>query len=62
MEYLNLYHKSVLKNIQNLPERTADAAVYILTEQLPMESSIHYQILIRLGNILRSDGIEKMSC
>ena len=59
---LNLYHKGVLKNLQSLPERTADAAVYLLSGQLPMESTLHYQILIRLGNILRSDSVEKEIC
>jgi hypothetical protein len=51
---LNLYHKSILKNIQNVPGRTADEGVYILSGQLPIESVLHYQILIRLGNILRN--------
>jgi hypothetical protein len=51
---LNLYHKSILKIIQNVPGRTADEGVYILSGQLPIESVLHYQILIRLGNILRN--------
>ena len=59
---LNLYHKSVLKNIQNVPERTASEGVYILSGQLPIESVLHYQILIRLGNILRSDCVEREVC
>jgi hypothetical protein len=56
------YHKSVLKVMQNLPERTADAAVYTLSGQLPLESFIHSQILVKLGSILRNGGIEKEIC
>lgn len=59
IKQVSQYHKSVLKTIQNLPERTADAAVYILCGQLPIESFIHSQILSKLGSILRNGGIEK---
>lgn len=59
---LSHYHKSVLKVMQNLPERTADAAVYALSGQLPLESFIHSQILVKLGSILRNGGIEKEIC
>ena len=59
---LSHYHKSVLKVMQNLPERTADAAVYTLSGQLPLESFIHSQILVKLGSILRNGGIEKEIC
>jgi hypothetical protein len=45
---LSHYHKSVLKVMQNLPERTADAAVFTLSGQLPLESFIHSQILVKL--------------
>ena len=62
LDALNQFHKSMLKNLQNLPERTADAAVYLLSGQLPVETDIHYQILVRLGNILRNDCIEKEIC
>ena len=45
---LSHYHKSVLKVMQNILERTADAAVYTLSGQLPLESFIHSQILVKL--------------
>jgi hypothetical protein len=35
--------KSFLKMIMNLSERTADAAIYILSGELPLESFIHSQ-------------------
>ena len=50
---LSHYHKSVLKVMQNLPERTADAAVYTLFGELPLESFIHSQILVKLGSIFK---------
>jgi hypothetical protein len=59
---LNLYHTSVLENIQNVPGRTADEGAYILSGQLPIESVLHYQILIRPGNILRNDCVEREVC
>jgi hypothetical protein len=40
------YTISVLKNIQIVPGRTADEGVYILSGQLPIESVLHYHILI----------------
>ena len=33
---LSSYHKSFLKMIMNLPERRADAAVYIISGELPL--------------------------
>jgi hypothetical protein len=45
---LSSYHKSYLKMIMNLSERTADAAMYILSGELPLESFIHSQILLKL--------------
>lgn len=56
---LNLFHKGQLKSLLNLPERTADAAVYILSGQLPIEAFIHYMVLVNLGNILSNNRIEK---
>ena len=58
---LNLYHKSILKNIQKVPGWTADEGVYILSGQLPIESVLHYHILI-LGNILRNDRVGREVC
>ena len=59
---LSSYHKSYLKMIMNLSERTADAAVYIISGELPLESFIHSQILLKLCSIIRYGGIEKELC
>jgi hypothetical protein len=48
--------------IMNLSERTADAAIYILSGELPLESFIHSQILLKLCSIIRYGGIEKELC
>jgi hypothetical protein len=48
--------------IMNLSERTADAAVYIISGELPLESFIHSQILLKLCSIIRYGGIEKELC
>jgi hypothetical protein len=59
---LSSYHKSFLKMIMNLSERTTDAAIYILSGELPLESFIHSQILLKLCSIIRYGGIEKELC
>jgi hypothetical protein len=59
---LSSYHKSFLKMIMNLSEHTVDAAVYILSGELPLESFIHSQILLKLCSIIRYGGIEKELC
>ena len=56
---LSSYHKFFLKMIMNLSERTADAAIYILSGELPLESFINSQILLKLCSIIRYGGIEK---
>jgi hypothetical protein len=48
--------------IMNLSERTADAAIYILSGELPLELFIHSQILLKLCSIIRYGGIEKELC
>ena len=55
---LSSYHKSFLKMIMNL----SDAAIYILSGELPLESFIHSQILLKLCSIIRYGGIEKELC
>lgn len=53
---LTLFFKRLLKQIQNLPERSADVGAYILTGQLPIEGEIHKRTLTTFGNIIRSYG------
>jgi surface polysaccharide O-acyltransferase-like enzyme len=48
--------------IMNLSECTADAAIYILSGELPLESFIHSQILLDLCSIIKYGGIEKELC
>ncbi|KAK3094330.1 hypothetical protein FSP39_000374 [Pinctada imbricata] len=43
----------------HLPKRTADAAVYILACDIPIEGDLHIKILGKLGNIFRSNGVER---
>ena len=56
---INQYHKTLLKQLMHLPKRTADAAVYILAGEVPVEADLHIKILNQLGNILRSTGVER---
>ena len=56
---INQYHKTLLKQLMHLPKRTADAAVYILAGEIPVEADLHIKILNQLGNILRSTGVER---
>ena len=43
---INQFHKKFLKQIMHLPDRTADAAIYILSGQIPVESEIHKHTLL----------------
>ena len=43
------FHKKFLKQIMHLPDRTADAAVYMLSGQIPVEGEIHKRTLGALG-------------
>ena len=46
---INQSHKKFLKQIMHLPDRTADAAIYILSGQIPFEGEIHKRTLGTLG-------------
>ena len=59
IDAINHYHKKVIKQLMHLPQRTADAAVYILAGEIPVEGDLHIKILGQLGNILRSSGVER---
>ena len=56
---INQSHKKFLKQFMHLPDRTADAAIYILSGQIPIEGKIHKRTLGTLGGILRSDSVER---
>ena len=46
---INQSHKKFLKQIMHLPDRTANAAIYILSGQIPIEGEIHKRTLGTLG-------------
>jgi hypothetical protein len=58
---LELFQKRMLKQILSLPTRTADAAVYVLSEILPVEAQIHIRTLVLFNNICNQadNSIEK---
>ena len=59
IQKLNQFHKRFLKQVMHLHERTADAAVYILSGQLPLVADLHKRVLGTLGSVLRSNSIER---
>ncbi|KAK3102589.1 hypothetical protein FSP39_012434 [Pinctada imbricata] len=59
IDAINHYHKKVIKQLMHLPQRTADATVYILAGDIPIEGDLHIKILGQLGNIFRSNGVER---
>ena len=59
IQKLNQYQRKILKSIMHLPERTANAGVYVLAGQLPIEADIDKKYLTHLMNILRSESVEK---
>ena len=49
IQKLNQFHKTILKQVMHLHERTADTAVYILSGQLPLVADLHKGVLGTLG-------------
>jgi hypothetical protein len=46
--------------VQNLPERTANEATYLMMGRIPVVGELHKRILKTFGNIIRKDNsIEK---
>ena len=56
---LEKYHKRILKQIQHLPECTADEAVYLLAGQLPIQGVLDKKHLTLFGAIAGSDSTER---
>ncbi len=48
---LNQYHKRLLKQIQGLPDSTANEAVYLLSGTQPLEATLHSRIMSLFGMI-----------
>ncbi|CAG2226312.1 DNCL2 [Mytilus edulis] len=53
---LTIYFVKLLKRIQHLPDRTANAAVLLLIGQIPIEAEIHKRILGIFRNIIDNDN------
>ncbi|VDI37464.1 Hypothetical predicted protein [Mytilus galloprovincialis] len=53
---LTTYFVKLLKRIQHLPDRTANAAVLLLIGQIPIEAEIHKRILGNFRNIIDNDN------
>ena len=56
---LNQFHKKLLKQIQTLPDRTADSAIFLLLGALPLQATIESRMLNLYGIICRSSGVER---
>ena len=50
---LDTYHRKLLRQLQGLPESTANAAVYLLMGSIPIEGEWHKKILSMIGRIAR---------
>jgi hypothetical protein len=60
MQKLESYLKKLLKQVQNLPERTASEATYLMMGCIPVIGELHKRLLKTFGNIKRKDNsIEK---
>jgi hypothetical protein len=56
MQKLVSYLKKLLKQVQNLPERTANEAPYLMMGRIPVIGELHKRILKAFGNIIRKDN------
>lgn len=51
---ISLYYKWLLKQTQHLPDKTADAAVYLMLGKPPIQAEIHRRIFTIFGSITRN--------
>jgi hypothetical protein len=56
MQKLESYLKKLLKQVQNLPERTASEATYLMMGCIPVIGELHKRLLKTFGNIIRKDN------
>jgi len=61
MEKLETFQKKLLKELLQLPNNTANPAIYVITGLLPIEAQIHVKALIFLHNLAnqKPDSIER---
>ena len=52
-QVLEVFYRKLPKQVQGLPDTTANAAVYLLLDTVPLEAQIHMCIFGLLGNITR---------
>ncbi len=52
-EQLEGYYRSLLRQVQSLPENTATEAIYVLLGTIPIQARIHIRTLTLLGAIGR---------
>ena len=51
IDTLATFHMSIIKEVQGLPTRCANAAAYLIANQLPLPALLHIAILTLLCNI-----------
>ena len=57
---LNVYFNKLIKQIQHLPERTANAGALLLIGQIPIEGQIHKRMLCTFRNVIaNSNSVEQ---
>ncbi|VDI60447.1 Hypothetical predicted protein [Mytilus galloprovincialis] len=56
MKNLSTYFRKLLRQIQHLPDRTANVASHLLLGRITIESEIHKRILKTFGNIIRNEN------
>jgi hypothetical protein len=49
---LNVYFNKLIKQIQHLPEMTANAGALLLIGQIPIEGQIHKRMLCTFRNVI----------
>jgi hypothetical protein len=52
VKYLNVYFNKLIKQIQHLPERIANAGALLLLGQIPIEGQIHKRMLCTFRNVI----------
>ena len=53
---LETFYKTLLRQIQHLPESTATPAIYLLLGSITLEGLIHIKMLTFFGSVLRREG------
>lgn len=57
---LENYYKKLLRQIQHIPDRTANAATFLLLGRIPIIGEVHKRMLTTYGNIIRNiDSVER---